>query len=114
MLKLEGERITGQQIKGGINNNGRKNFKSIKSAADTTGVSRQSDNRLLGQSTKSINHVFQDLHINSDRHYSGFGKWEFGFDFTEWLDRAVRRGRYLVSAALTYDSFSAEVPQVVV
>ena len=51
MLKLEGERITGQQIKGGINNNGRKNFKSIKSAADTTGVSRQSDNRLPGQSS---------------------------------------------------------------
>ena len=51
MLKLEGERITGQKVKGGINNNGRKSVISIKSAADPTRVPRYFDNRLPGQSS---------------------------------------------------------------
>jgi hypothetical protein len=41
MLKLEKEQIVGQNIKGGINNNGKKNIRSI---AYPTFVSRYFDN----------------------------------------------------------------------
>jgi hypothetical protein len=42
------EQIIGQNIKGGINNNGKK---SIKSVTDPARVSRHSGNRLPGQSS---------------------------------------------------------------
>ena len=45
MLKLEGERITGQKVKGGINNNANKNV------AAHARVPRHFDNRLPGQTS---------------------------------------------------------------